>query len=382
MIKNSILFILFTIGSTTQLIAQNGFDFYNGLHMGAHNVGTIVDSLKYTTDETNRKLHVHIWYPAKADGDKLTLANYLDPQGNLGHQELLENLSIGISGTPNAFPKDSLELLLNFKMKASKNAVAKNERFPLLVWSMRYGTVSSQSLISEYLASHGYVVAYVEDHPNAPFPWQLPSAEEKESALNQQVEDVNHAIDHLKKQPNINSNSIGMLTWSYAGESAIMTQMNNADIDLVVGLSSIGFSYGIYLGSELPKKISVGQLQVPYLILSEKIGTNGKKRTPPEIFDQMHPGSRYVSFKKLSHGNFNAMEGMLPGILNTNKVQSWSKGGQLAKLGYETICKTALSFINTVFQQSNSGSFDQRMMELSETLPLNFISVIRPIDRE
>ncbi|WP_420321147.1 hypothetical protein [Flagellimonas sp.] len=378
MIKNGILFLLFTIGSITQLIAQNGLDFYNGLPMGTHKVGTTVDSLDYTTGAVQRKLLVHIWYPAKADGEKLTLSDYLDPQGNLGQKELLENLSIGISGTPDAFPKDSLKLLLNFRMKASKNAEAKTRRFPLLVWSMRYGTVASQNLISEFLASHGYVVAYVEDHPNAPFPWQLPSAEEKESAFNQQVKATNRAINHLKQQPNIDSEKIGMLSWSYAGESAIMSQMGNPDIDLVVGLSSIGFSYGVYLGSELPKKISVEQLQVPYLILSEKIGTNGKERTPSDIFDQMHPNSRYVSFRELSHGNFNVLEGMFPGVLNTNKVQSWSKGGQLAKLGYETICKTALSFINAIFQPSNSPTFDEQMTELKKSLPENFISTFRP----
>lgn len=378
MIKNSILTLLCILSFITLLNAQNGLRLYDGLNMGAHKVGIKQYVLNQSKNGTTRTLSLHVWFPAIEYGEKLRFSDYLNYKNQLNDSEFLESLSIGISGAPDTFSKDSLELLLDTEMIASKNVEIESGRFPLLVWSLRYGTLEYQNLISEYLASHGYVVAFVEDSPNSPFPWQLPSAEEKELVLNQQIADLNHVLAYLKQQQNVNPNKIGMLSWSYAGESAILTQMSNSDIDLVVGLSSIGFSYGVYSGGELPKKIALDQLQVPYLILSEKIGTNGKERTPPDIFAQMHPDSRYVSFKELSHGNFNAMEGMIPGILNTNKVQSWSKGGKLAQLGYETICKTTLSFINAVFQHSNSVSFDNQMKELKEILPPTFISVYQP----
>lgn len=376
--KNGILFLFLTLSAFSSLTAQEAINLFGNLDFGPHLVGTKQLAVDHTTNGTSTSLNIQLWYPGNENGDKLIFSDYLNYKGKFSHQELLENLSVGISGVPDAFPNNSLELVLNAQMKASKNVAPKNGQFPLLVWSLRYGTVESQFLISEYLASQGYVVAFVEDKPNSGFPWQLPSAEEKESVLNQQIADLNHAITHLKKQQNIDKDRIGILSWSYAGESAILTQMSNSDIDLVVGLSSIGFSYGVYSGGELPNKIVTDQIQVPYLILSEKIGTNGKERTPPDIFDDMNSNSRYVSFEELSHGNFNAMEGMIPGILNTNKVQSWSKGGKVAQLGFETICKIALSFINTTLKPSNSSSFDDQMKELDQTLPPTFISVFQP----
>jgi hypothetical protein len=154
--------------------------------------------------------------------------------------------------------------------------------------------------------------------------------------------------------------------------------MSNPDIDLVVGLSSIGFSSGVYLGQELVTKVDLEKLNVPYLIISEKIGTNGTIKTAPVIFDSMHPKSRYVSLKKLAHGNFNVMEGMIPGILNTDRVQSWSKGGEIAQIGYEAICEITLSFLNAVFHEANLESFDARTSLLKEDLPLEFISIESP----
>lgn len=376
--KNGILFLFLTLIVLPSISAQDSFRLFGNLDFGPFEVGTKQVSIDQATKETSKSLNIQIWHPTNESGEKVVFSDYLNYKRQLKIQELLESASIGISGKTGTFPQDSLELLLNSKMKASKNVPIQIGKFPFLVWSMRYGTIEHQNIISEYLASHGYVVAFVEDIPNSPFPWQMSSAEEKELAINHQIADLNHTINYLKQLPYTNPDKIGLLSWSYAGELAILTQMDNPDVDLVVGLSSIGFSYGLYLGAELPKKIKLNKLQVPYLILSEKIGTNGKERTTPNIFNQMHPESRYVSFKELSHGNFNAMEGMIPGILNTNKVQNWSKGGELAQLGYETICKTALAFINATLQPSNSGSFDSQMTELIKTLPTNFMSVFQP----
>ena len=154
--------------------------------------------------------------------------------------------------------------------------------------------------------------------------------------------------------------------------------MSNDDIDLVVGLSSLGFSSGVYLGQDLATKVNLERLNVPYLMLSEKVGTNGTLRTSPDILDSMHPNSRYVTFNELAHGNFNAMEGMLPGILNTNKVQSWSKGGDIAQLGYEVICEITMFFIQAVFHEFDFQVFDARMSLLAEKLPSEFISIESP----
>lgn len=372
-----LILLVFAINvKTTQ--AQEEINVFGKLKFGIHEVGikqlAFVD---YLTEEP-RKIQISLWYPAKENGIKLKFSDYMDYKNELNRSDLLQELSVGIAGMKKLFPIDSLELILNATMKASENTEEIDDKAPLLIWSSRYGTVEYQCVISEYLASHGYVVAFAEDLPNSPFPWQLPTKVEKENVLNLHVSDINSSIRFLKQRKNIDETRIGIISWSYAGESAILSQMSNPDLDLVIGLSSIGFSRGLYLGMELTMKIDLEKLSVPYLILSEKIGTNGMTRTPPAIFDSMHPNSRYVSFQRLAHGNFNGIEGMIPGVLRTNKVQGWSKGGEIAQIGFETICEITLSFIDAVFHGTNFAAFDANISLLKEDLPSGFISIFSP----
>ncbi len=372
------LFVLVVIGNVFALSAQEELNIYGNLSFGPHRVGFKQVTHSYQTNGSIRALDINMWYPAEKDGKKLKFSDYLNYKNELSDLELLETISIGISGKTNTFPKDSLELLLHSQMKASQSAEPKKDKYPLLVWSSRYGTVEYQNILSEYLTSHGYVVAFVEDKPNAPFPWQIQSTEQKEIALNRQVADLTNTISFLKQKNNIDKTKIGLLSWSYAGESVVLAQMSDSNIDAIIGLSSIGFSWGVFLGAAISEKVSPEKLNVPYLILSERIGTNGKTKTPPDIFNEMHPKSRYVSFEGLSHGSFNALEGMIPGILKTNKVQPWSKGGEIAQIGYEVICKITQNFLDAIFYKSNLVVFDEDIEKLEENLFPNTISVSIP----
>ncbi len=376
--KLGTLFLLVLTFTVNTIYAQKEINLFGNLNFGRYEVGVKQLALVDTLKEEPREISIILWYPAKGNGDKLKFADYMDYRGELTESELLQDISIGLGGEEKLFTKDSLELLLHAKMNAIKEGAAKSGKFPLLIWSIRYGTVEYQNILSEYLASHGYIVAFAEDEPNSPYPWQLQSTNDKANALNQQIVDINASIEYLKDQRNVDQTKIGLLSWSYAGESAILTQINNTEIDLVVGLSSIDFSNGVYLGSELSDKIEIEKLNVPYLILFEQVAPNGKMRTLPDLFDSMHSNSRYLSFNELAHGNFNGLEGMIPGILRTNKVQNWSKGGKEAQVGYEAICRITLSFLDTVFYQSNFDSFREGVSEIRENLPKGFFSITEP----
>lgn len=371
------ILLIFTLAVKT-VNAQKEINLYGNLEFGSHEVGvkhlTFVDTLRGEP----REIHIRLWYPSKGNSEQLKFSDYLDYKKKLNKSELLQDISIGIGGKENLFSTDSLVLILHTTMKAAKEAEAKKGKFPLLIWSIRYGTIEYQNIISEYITSHGYIVAFPENIPNSSYPWQFKSAKEKEEALYKHITDINTSIKYLKHQQNIDSTKIGLLSWSYAGESAILTQMDNLEIDLVVGLSSIGFTNGVYLGKELSNKVDIKKLNVPYLILSEQVGTNGKTKTPPNLFNSMHSNSRYLSFRDLTHGNFNVLEGMIPGILRTNKVHSWSKGGAIAQTGYEAICEITLSFLDAIFYEENFVSFDEHISKIRGNLPEGFFTITTP----
>ena len=358
--------------------AQEALNLFGNLQFGKYEVGVTQLMLKDPLSEDSNELSIRLWYPATGQGTKLIFADYLDYRNELTANELVSDLSIGIGGKEDLFPKDILENILHAPMHGILDAQAEEGQFPLLVWSLRYGTVEYQCILSEYLASHGYIVAFAEDEPNAPYPWQLTSDLEKVNTINQQIIDINASIAFLKHQQNVNPTKIGLLSWSYGGELAVLTQMDNEYIDVVVGLSSLGFTSGLHLGEAFKATLDFEKINVPYLIMMEKIAPNGFIRKPPDAFDEMHSHSRYISFNELTHGNFNAIEGMIPGILNTDKVQHWSKGGEVAQLGYEVISKLTVEFLNAIFYTSNIDAFGKSFSALKNKLPENFLSDQRP----
>lgn len=372
-IKSLILCVVFSL-STAPSDAQELINIYGNLEFGSQNVG-----FKQTTfDDEHNKFRISVWYPAEVNYSRLKFSDYFNYKQKLDNSEIIKALSSRISGDIDRFSADSLNSILNAKMKSYKEAKTKNGNFPLLIWSTRYGTLEYQNVFSEFIASHGYVVAFIEDVPNSLFPWEIQSIDEKISAINDQLNSINIAITYMKKQTNVDNANIGLLSWSYAGESAILSQMKNPEIKLVVSLSSVDFSRGVYYGKDLANRIDVKKIKVPYLILSETTAPNGMVKNTPYIFDSMHPNSRYIFFDSLTHGNFNTIEGMIPGILRTNKVQNWSKGGETAQIGYEAICKSVLSFLNAVFKKKSFESFDVDLNLLQRNLPQEFISVKSP----
>lgn len=354
-------------------IAFGQIDFFDGLDSREFSVGFQQNEIANTGSNESGDLKISIWYPANESSEEsLKFSDYLN-QRQIGKRELSELLASKIGGE---FAPDSLDMILESQTLAVKNATPIDKRFPLIMWSARNETIEYQWLISEYLASNGYVVAYVEDIPPSPFPWGLPSTDEKEASLDQHLSNIKKAMTYLSNQQNIDPTKTGIISWSYAGESAILAQQNNPSVQAVIGLSSIGFTSGVYLGSEFEKRVELEKLNVPYLIQFEKTAPNGNERAIPEIFSSLHPNSRYVFFESLAHGSFNTIEGMIPGVLDTNKVQSWSRGGKAAKFGFEAICKLTQRFLDSTLKQT--GKFNDGASQIIDELPLGFLTIHTP----
>jgi len=284
-------------------------------------------------------------------------------------------LSIGISGTANAIQRDTLDLILTSAMQASQSPSPSPGVFPLVLWTMRHETVVAQSVLCEYLASHGYVVAAARyAGPALPLPWAIETEEEKQSTFATLLQDLNFALERLEKESSVDSSRIAILTWSYAAELAPRVQMQHANVQLVMGLSSNPLSsMGVYQGMHAASHLDVERLRVPYVIMTERLGVNGQEITPPAILDTLSSESYYVSFPDLAHGNFNALEGMVPGVFGITKVQPWSTGGAIAQLGYETISRYVLFFLD---HHLKAGAVSEQVDRAWEAeLPPGFVTV-------
>lgn len=367
----TLILLLSLVGSSCKLNEaqeEKYFPLHGDLAIGPNKTGfkeMLFDSVK-----------AYVWYPATSEEDErqLTFQEYVLIEEEGDTSALLDALSIGMAGKANLFPIDSLNFLLQSPMLAVNNAPFQSRQFPLLLWSARPGTVLYQSILSEYLASWGYVVAFVEKLPEPlPLPWFIQSAEEKKKVMAQHIEVLNEGLEKLKTIAVTDPEKVGLLSWSYGGESALLLQSQNKEVDVVIGLSSISFSFGLHWGSQLRAQFNLSDISVPYLLLSEKIAPNGNERSIPPVLDSLTVASYYCSFPELAHGSFNTIEGMLPGIINTDKVHSWSKGGEVAKVGYEIIGQIVLDFLDAQFKEKTSATIDQ--VQYLEKFPPNFIKI-------
>lgn len=355
------------------------------LSPGAYEVGFRVSTFFDTTrqeatlSEKGRPVEIMIWYPTKlsAKSPRLTLKDYLllvpelKRDGSPTH--IRKWLSGAISGDTLGVSSDTLDRMIATKMQAMPDAPIADEKFPFILWTMRHNTMVAQSTLCEYLASHGYVVGYARyGGERLPLPWQMQTATEKLDVFNTHLDDLNFALQCMANEPDVIPNSAAVITWSYAAEFAPVMQLNNAGIELVIGLSSNPLSsFGLYQGNAAGVHLKPERLSVPYVVMSEEIGFDGNKRSAPVILDQLPADAHYLSFRDLAHGNFNMLEGMLPALFGVSKVQSWSNAGDAAQLGYEAISRYTLCFLD-LYLKKDAGTYCET---LTEQLPPGFVEV-------
>lgn len=329
---------------------------WGSLEPGDFGVGfratTHLDDSRTSENGRARGIEAHVWYPA-VDGraGALRFRDYVHHATRIEADDrdaLRGWLAVAVTGSATGVAHDTLDLILDALMYARADAAAARGAHPLVLWTVRHETTVAQSVLSEYLASHGYVVAAVRHAGEPlPFPWAMDSTEEKLRTFETHLEDLSAGLKSLLAEPGVDESRIGVLTWSYAAELAPRIQRIHDSVRIVMGLSSNPLAtYGLYLGPLAASFLVPEDLSASYVVMTERISGNGQERRPPPILDELASESFFVSFRDLAHGSFNVVEGMIPGVFGISTVQPWSKGGDVARLGYETIARYARAFLD------------------------------------
>jgi len=153
------------------------------LHAGPYAVGFRVDKPSTLKEE------LHIWYPAEQSrsapmtfGDYLRLSHdLLGAAAGFEHSTvaLRTTLNRAVTGKDDVLGQEKADEILGLVMKAVRNAHPERGQFPLVFWTHRYAITSAQSVLNEYLASHGFVVIFAPESAPPPMPSDLKSDAEK-----------------------------------------------------------------------------------------------------------------------------------------------------------------------------------------------------------
>jgi dienelactone hydrolase len=277
-----------------------------------------------------RPVEIALWYPAAGKGERMSFGDYfaLSPDlrarsapAGTSADDLPAVLSAAITGDASVLPTGKAEAILSRVMFAVRDAAPAAGQHRIVLWTARYGTTAAQSVLSEFLASHGLIVAAVRPlGVDVRLPFELKTPVEKSEELQARVDDMRGALHALRELPIADPDDSALLAWSYAGEAATMLQTSDARISTVVGLSTNLLSGWVFLD---PAHALHMPRNATFLHLSEKDDR----------------------FKELAHGNFNALEGMIPAVEGIDRVQPWSKPGPEGKAGYERIARDLLAVI-------------------------------------
>ena len=321
---------------------------WGGLESGPYRVGLSVLFLRDTTrpglavDSTStpqpgRPMQIVVWYPATAgEGDPVTLRQYVElSAGALGppggtverRSDMVSNFTIPalVHGATQA----AVDSVLRLRMAAIPDAPRAKGRFPLVVFL--HATVWRASVMSEYLASHGLVVAELESKGAREIPYRL-----SRENLDAMVLDAAFVVARMRREPYVNQR-LGIIGMSNGSIAAVALQLSGPVPDGVVSLDGgIGEpAGGTYLGERsegVPTRFTVPLLHLyspdnPHLDFQYLRSYQFADRLLIEVDHLRHLGF-------LTDG---ALERLMPSDL--------SKAPTQAALGFEIVCRYTDQFL-------------------------------------
>ena len=226
---------------------------WGGLAPGDYTIGfrLLHETGRAPTLGEERTVRIGLWYPGKKNGDisSFKFGQYLEQRPEQILNQAFENWASNKDKNSlrrQYFGADAdsfATILMETPTAVLPNAQPEDGKFPLIIHVLgRNGHQFESTILWEYLASHGYVVASV-----AQFGKSL-----EESSLDFTLEDMQLHLDDLliAKQkvqalPSVQTDKIGLLGHSSGAIVALWLAVENEDIKAVVGLDgSMNRSHG------------------------------------------------------------------------------------------------------------------------------------------
>ena len=236
------------------LAAHTNRPLWGNLDAGAHHVGfkrlwhldpfrpwprsAALDSV---AGSIARPLRFDVWYPAARceSGQTMPVSGYLRIHAPTPEFEDLVFLTHrydaysyrGLAGDTASFDR-----LMATPTASCLDAPAAQGPFPLVVYSAGwYNRAPDNTVLAEYLASHGFVVVAIPQlNPGL---WTFSFASDAWSVENQ-IRDLEAAIAVVTSEPMVDRRRIAAMGYSTGGDVALLLQGRNPLVDAVIGLDA------------------------------------------------------------------------------------------------------------------------------------------------
>ena len=350
--------ILFFFLSAASCLASDNLPLWGDLDPGQYGVGfTIRSQYDYSRafrpemmfggrryqGETARPVQILVWYPSsvKAGSKRMPYREYL----HLGMRELsfealtAEDKRKAEEEYKRGMPAENLKAY-EWLMGAATASVAEAPKakgmFPLVIYATGGGgRAYNNSIMCEYLASHGYVVAAL---PSIGAYRAKPNFEAID--FEGYARDIEFVLSVMRTFPNTDAKNASIIGHSMGGTCSVIVQMRNMNLRAAVYLDTVGIYKDFVKWDALA-------FRAPQLYLARKAVNN-----PALIKDVKNAavhsflwGGDYVH-----HFSFCA-DGMIADVILDPKPKHASE----LKALYENGCRYTLSFLNGYLKSDPKG---------------------------
>jgi tetratricopeptide (TPR) repeat protein len=324
-----------------------------GFKAGVHfDIGRPPLKEQFAAYRGGRAVHISVWYPAKPKNNhpKMIYAEYVDEVSRMINPQDVtkktrtkssQQMSLNLSqlGGDSVILKKHLPALLAENVNAYKNAAYLGESFPIVIYPEN---PNLNNILSEYLASYGYIVVSVSRHGtlDADFEWQ------NVRGIETLVQDCQFALTVIKKEFKIKDDNVAVLGTGMNASGGLAWMMRNPSIDALVSLEGgilTGYEYGLIQKSPY---FDIYRVDRPILCMHSP-----HESVDPKLIEHYKYADRYMislpQMREFYYLNFGVWEKEMPGILGPAPGDT--------KVAYEWMARYTMLFLDWKLKQGHQG---------------------------
>ncbi|HEX8139621.1 MAG TPA: hypothetical protein VF544_18825 [Pyrinomonadaceae bacterium] len=293
--------------------------------------------------QRGRQMQINVWYPAQMSRgsrpmlfeeyaelllQEVDFAPLTSAQKRLSAEKFLES-PVELGGDA-AQIRPLLPALMKMETAATKDARPAGGHFPLVIFPA-YKSPAVQSIMCEYLASHGFVVA------STGLKGTLDSDPEISVAgLETHSADLQFVMGRLRALPFVDGEKLALMGVGFIASGCLALQTRNPEVDALISLDGgIPSAFEDRMLKRTPYW-DVSAIRVPLLAIHAP-----HPNIDPAFFDQYKYSIRHiVHFPRMSEFyflNYGMIERFVPGIIGKPPGDT--------KLGYEWASRYCLHFL-------------------------------------